>query len=350
VSGAVRMPAGIAIVFAVVSAFPSAAQTATPAPGQAQAPAAGGRGGTLAGDLPLTAMGQKAAAALTLIGAWQKMPDIVGSGRFPSTYDMASGGLEYVVYQPINMVGAAAFRKLGVYLWGNGGCSADGASARFHLSEIASRGLVAIAPGRILSGPKARPAADQPPAPPAGGATAEKMIAALDWILAENQRQGSPYFQRIDPNRIAIGGNSCGGLIAMKASLDPRAKSLSLENSGIIGRDSASGAAATAMTKADLAKFHLPVLYINGGPEDIAQPNALDDFERIEHVPVFLADHPGAGHLGLFLEPNGEATKIELDWILWRLYGNQAAARTFEGPECGLCRDFRWVVHRKGIR
>jgi hypothetical protein len=62
---------------------------------------------------------------------------------------------------------------------------------------------------------------------------------------------------------------------------------------------------------------------------------ALDDFKRINQVPVFLADHPGAGHVGLFLEPNGEATKVELDWLAWRLDGDQAAARTFEGADCG---------------
>lgn len=64
---------------------------------------------------------------------------------------------------------------------------------------------------------------------------------------------------------------------------------------------------------------------------------------------MVLADHPGAGHGGLFAEPHGEATKIELDWLAWQLDGNKVAARTFDGKDCALCRDFRWVVHRKGI-
>jgi hypothetical protein len=66
-------------------------------------------------------------------------------------------------------------------------------------------------------------------------------------------------------------------------------------------------------------------------------------------VPVFVADHPGAGHAGLFLEPNGEATKLELDWLGWQLHKNDLAARTFTGPDCILCLDFRWVVYRKRI-
>jgi hypothetical protein len=47
--------------------------------------------------------------------------------------------------------------KLGVVAWGNGGCSDDGASSRFHLLEIASHGYLVIASGRILSGPGAPP-------------------------------------------------------------------------------------------------------------------------------------------------------------------------------------------------
>jgi hypothetical protein len=138
----------------------------------------------------------------------------------------------------------------------------------------------------------------------------------------------------------------------MKVSLDPRAKELVLQNTGILpqSNDPNLGAGGmSAMKKDDLAKLGLPVLYINGGPEDIAEPNAKDDFKRINRVRVFLADHLGAGHAGLFLEPNGEATKIELDELVWRLDGDQAAARTFVGSDCGLCRDFRWVVYRKGI-
>ena len=80
---------------------------------------------------------------------------------------MAPNGLEYVVYQPKDLAGAEAKGKLGVYVWGNGGCSLDGASSRFHLTEIASRGYVVIAPGKILSGPKAPPQPDG--MRPAGG-------------------------------------------------------------------------------------------------------------------------------------------------------------------------------------
>jgi hypothetical protein len=312
-----------------------------------------------AGDSPL---GQKAALRWTLIDSWAKMPDLDGTGPFSTTYESAPGGLAWVVYRPKDLAAAASKRKLGVYIWGNGGCSGDSVKeGRFHLTEIASYGYVAIAPGRLLSGPRAPSMSTQDREKTASAsenrATAEKMIAALDWILAENKRQGSPYFGLIDPARVAVAGNSCGGLIALKAALDPRAKALIMENSGLFagsGQQASAAAARSASAsltsnKEDLAKLHTPVLYIVGGPEDMAEPNALDDFKRIQHVPVFVADQPGAGHIGLFMEPRGEATKLELDWLKWQFDGDRVAARTFVGAECTLCTDFRWVVHRKRI-
>jgi len=311
-----------------------------------------------------SAFAKKAAARGAMLGQLGKFPDTKGNGVYPATYAMAPNGMEDVVYEPADL--ASVKGKLGVYIWGNGGCGYDATSARFHLIEIASHGYIAIAPGEIQSGPKAPKAtADTvpPSAPPSGNdkrATPEKMIAALDWILAENQRQGSPYSGKIDPALVAFSGHSCGGLIAMKAALDPRAKALVLENSGLF-RQAAGGpptddrlASVTRllsqMKKEDLVKLHTPVLYILGGPQDMAEPNGLDDFQHIQHVPVFVADHPGAGHGGLFAEPNGEGTKVEIDWLGWQLHNDKIAARTFTGPDCTLCRDYRWVVSRKGIQ
>jgi len=332
---------------------------------QAPAPSAGPKSAALAFTAPDTdsALAQEAASRGAVLSQTGKFPDTTGSGTYPATYAMAQNGMEAVVYQPKDL--SLVKGKLGVYVWGNGGCGYDATSARFHLIEIASHGYVAIAPGEIQSGPKApKPPANGAQQPAAGQgpdkrATPEKMLAALDWILAENQREESPYFGKIDPASVAFSGHSCGGLIAMKAALDPRAKVLILENSGLF-RQPVGGVAAddkmapvvkllSQMKKEDLVKLHTAVLYILGGPQDMAEPNGLDDFQHIQHVPVFVADHPGAGHGGLFSEPNSEGTKVELDWLDWQLRKDQVAARTFTGPDCTLCRDFRWVVYRKGI-
>ena len=79
------------------------------------------------------------------------------------------------------------------------------------------------------------------------------------------------------------------------------------------------------MTKADLAKLHTSALYVLGGADDIAQPNGMDDFQRINPVPVFVADKKNAGHFGVFIEPNGRGTEIEIDWMKWQLENDQVA-------------------------
>ena len=53
-----------------------------------------------------------------------------------------------------------------------------------------------------------------------------------------------------------------------------------------------------------MRRLHTPIAYILGGPTDIAYPNGMDDFARIEHVPVFAGNLP-VGHGGTFRVPNG---------------------------------------------
>ena len=125
-------------------------------------------------------------------------------------------------------------------------------------------------------------------------------------------------------------------------------KTVILQNSGIIPAG-ANNAGLGGLTKADLAKLHTPVLYVLGGPDDIAQPNGMDDFQRINHVPVFVADKKNAGHFGVFIEPNGRGTEIEIDWMKWQLENDQVAKRTFVGDDCRLCNEPGWTVHRKSI-
>src|SRR6185369_1652386 len=102
------------------------------------------------------------------------MPDTPGTGKFPAMKEEVASLPNHVVYRPAQLDKLGSTR-LGLYVFGNGGCSNDGASARLHLLEVASHGYLAIAPGRLRSGPGAtvpRPATPPPPAPAPGGAPA----------------------------------------------------------------------------------------------------------------------------------------------------------------------------------
>jgi len=278
-----------------------------------------------------------------------KRPDSPGTGRFAAMKEEVASLPQHVVYRPKDLA-ALGRVKLGVVAWGNGGCSDDGASSRFHLLEIASHGYLVIASGRILSGPGAPPREPRP-APAAGQlppprTQASDLTAAVDWALAENTRAGSPYFGRIDPALIAYSGWSCGGLQALQVAKDPRVKTMVIHNSGVLnsGPGTIPG---MDVTKDVLQTLHTPVIYILGGPTDIAYPNGMDDFKRIAQVPVAVANLP-VGHGGTFNEPNGgAAASVAVSWLDWQLRGDTASAKRFVGEDCGLCQDARWSYERK---
>jgi hypothetical protein len=289
-------------------------------------------------------------AALERQAEINKRPDTPGTGRFPAMKEEAPTLPRHVVYRPKDLA-ALGGTKLGVVAWGNGGCSPDGASTRFHLLEIASHGYLVIASGRILSGPGA-PAREQAPAAPAGQPAAARtevsdLTAAVDWALAENQRAGSPYFGRIDPAQIAYSGWSCGGLQALQVAKDPRVKTLVIHNSGVLNDGPSSTIPGMNVGKDVLKTLHTPVIYIQGGPTDIAYANGMDDFNRISHVPAAIANLP-VGHGGTFNEPNGgAAASVAVSWLNWRLRGDAQSGKRFMGDDCGLCRDPQWSFQRK---
>jgi dienelactone hydrolase len=299
----------------------------------------------------LTLLGMSFAAAQTPPAA-PPAPDTPGTGRFPAIKEEVASLPKHVVYRPANLA-ALGDQKLGVVAWGNGGCSDDGASSRLHLSEIASHGYLVIASGRILSGPGAPPAeprpAAQPGQPQAPRTVATDLTDAIDWALGENARAASALFGRIDARQVAVSGWSCGGLQALRVAADPRVHAMVLHNTGVLNGGPSTTIPGMDLTKDALASLHTPVIYIMGGPTDIAYANGMDDYERIAHVPAAIANL-AVGHGGTFQEPNGgAAASVAVSWLDWQLRGDAAAARRFVGEDCGLCRDSGWTFARKNF-
>jgi hypothetical protein len=279
-----------------------------------------------------------------------KLPDPPGTGRYAAMKEEVASLPKHVVYRPANLA-ALGSTKLGVVAWGNGGCSDDGASSRFHLLEVASHGYLVIASGSVFSGPGApqQPAAQPGQFPPRARTLPTDLTAAIDWALAENARSGSPYFGRIDPQLVALSGWSCGGLQALTVAKDPRVRTVVMHNTGVLNGGPNRTIPGMDVTKEALANFHTPVIYILGGETDIAYPNGMDDYARLTHVPAAVANLP-VGHGGTFQQPNGgEAASVAVSWLDWQLRGDATAAQRFVGADCGLCRDSRWTYESKNL-
>lgn len=292
------------------------------------------------------AMPPEIAAMEAHFAAYRAMPDTPGTGAFPAMKQVDPRLPDHTVYRPADLAKVGK-NGLAIVGWGNGGCANDGASDRLHLLEIASHGYIVVAPGAIKSGPGV---AKQPTFEPgrALGAdtTAQQVMQGIEWAIAENDRPESPYYQKLDPSRIAVSGYSCGGVQALSLASDPRVKAVVIHNSGLFP-DGVNPIAGVTTSKSWLSRLHTPVVYIEGGKSDIAYGNGMDDFSRITHVPAMMLNLD-VGHGGTFHQPNGGlAAMAAVNWLEWQLRGSAKAAKLFEGTDCVLCSDPRWTVERK---
>lgn len=247
----------------------------------------------------------------------------------------------HTVFRPKDLSPFGEKAKLPIVAWGNGACANSPWEHVNFLSEVASHGFLVIAIGPM-------PAEGQRRA--AGGPTKSAMLTeAIDWAIAQNGDESSRYYGKLDTARIAVAGMSCGGLQALEVAPDKRISTAVICNSGILGNPRAGRGGMPGLTKDHLAKLHAPTLYILGGERDIAYNNGMDDFRRINHVPV-VAANLNVGHGGTYARPHGgEFAVVATAWLQWQLKGDEEAGKMFTGDPCGLAKREGWKVEKKKV-
>jgi hypothetical protein len=293
-----------------------------------------------------------------------------GTGAYKAVAVSNSSIATHTIYRPKDLSAFGDREKLPLLAWGNGACANSNSAHQNYLSEIASHGyfIVAIGPqggGRGAGGPGAGgpPAAAPAGVPVPSGGT---LLDAINWATAQNTNPQSPYYRKIDTSKVAVFGHSCGGLQALEVSPDPRVKTTLVVDSGILNSPGAAPAGAPAgagrggagggnlpgmppLTKELLTKLHSPAFYLLGGETDIAYANGMDDFKRIEKIPVFVANK-GVGHGGTFSQPHGgDWAMASVAWLDWQFKGNAEAGKLFTGNPPGLARKDGWTVDKKNI-
>jgi CubicO group peptidase (beta-lactamase class C family)/dienelactone hydrolase len=264
-----------------------------------------------------------------------------GLGPWPAIVTEDPGLPGMTLFRPRDLAPFGGDRKLPVLLWGNGACANTTQEHKYFLNELASHGYLILAIG-LLDQIETRDDASRRPT------SSGQLIQALDWILEQNDSAAGIYSGKIEASKVAAMGMSCGGLQAIEISGDPRIRTTVVCNSGVLS----SPPPLTGMpgvTKDDLEKFHGPVLYLMGGPSDIAYKNARDDFARVGHVPVVMANLD-VGHGGTYHLPHGgEFTRVALAWLEWQLKGKEEASRMFLGEDSLPNRDPKWTLEVKNV-
>jgi hypothetical protein len=171
----------------------------------------------------------------------------------------------------------------------------------------------------------------------------KEITEGLDWMIAENTRQGGMFFGKLDTTKAAAMGHSRGSIATFAVAGDPRL-STTIHLSGGTNPD-------IAMGHATLVNLKNPAAFLCGEPGgdglisgDTASEWCLYDFEHTT-LPVFLTQITGASHISA----PGMTTGACAGWLRWRLMGDSTMKAMFAGSDCSLCKRPNWVVKQRDL-
>jgi hypothetical protein len=254
------------------------------------------------------------------------------TGQFKPVMESDPGIPTHTIIRP-DPLGAI---KHPIVAWGEGGCGKSGNIGMFSnlFMEFASHGALVIADGPATAS-----------GPTMAGTDAKPLLFAIDWAIKENERPCSKYYHKLNVNKVGVSGQSCGGLMAIDAAVDPRITTAFPFDSGLFSRD-----------QTIYNALHSPMAIFDGGSQDIAYSNGLADFMAITKVPMLFGNPTmctGNAHVCTFFAANaGEFGRAGVAWINWWLLDDlgPTGKGMFIGNNCGLCDTTKWTLQWNALK
>jgi len=101
-----------------------------------------------------------------------------------------------------------------------------------------------------------------------------------------------------------------------------------------------------------MGKIHVPVGYVNGGPQDISTAYIRQDYAALPSgVPAYAAHRSEGDHITVSVAPavQPEVAEISTNWIDFALYGSPALARSIVADPCSSCPPGTWSAEAKNL-
>ncbi|MET0342726.1 MAG: hypothetical protein ABW252_17095 [Polyangiales bacterium] len=255
--------------------------------------------------------------------------DASKNGPRPSTTIARTGpNGGYTVYLPGDL--ATRDEKAPILAWMSGGGTIH--SLYPLLPRLATHGFVVVA-------------ADVIPGIGTEVDLGKQQLAGIDWAIGENTRTGSPLEGKLDTTKIAAFGYSMGSLATFTIAGDPRITTTVHLSGGNFAPERVRNLRAPA---AFLCGAPNPTCNILAPNCDIAAVNCDRDFQNAT-TPVFYANHAG-GHLAVLADPHASRINaLTVEWLRWKLYGEEARRAVFVGGDCAACKDSFWKVKQKNL-
>jgi hypothetical protein len=205
-------------------------------------------------------------------------------------------------------------------VWGCGG-TATPSSYTNELKRIASHGFVVIAEVSNI------------------GDNGQPLLAAADWIVAENARQGSELFGMLDTTRLALGGHSIGSVNSFLAGVDKRWTTTVHVAGGSLDNVNDPNAPTTGMGGKNL--IH-PTAYVCAESDVFGNDEKTQKDYDNTTVPVFFTIIAGADHVGATMA----GLPVIIAWLRWQLAGEAEWRSSFLDPQGQFCTG-KYMSHSK---